>query len=658
MSLIVGTDIRLRYGDHEVLRNVSFRVEADDRIGVVGPNGEGKTTLLKIAGRLLETTGGEVHHRQDLRLGYLPQDPPALEGHTIHDAMLEVFSDLRLVEEQLLELTNRMDDSNPVLVDAYGKLQHEFESLGGYTYRNRIQQVLTGLGFGPDMWDRPLAKLSGGQRTRAYLATLLLREPDVLLLDEPTNHLDIASCEWLERWLQGFGGAVLVVSHDRYFLDRVTTRTWEVAFKRLEAYRGPYTKYLRLREDRYRERMQEWEAQQEYIRKTEEFIRIHMAGQRTAEAKGRRKRLQRFLEDAAVPKPERPRAIHFSLHEPDRTGDVVLIARKLRAGFEAGKPLVAAKSLEVLRGQRIAIVGANGSGKTTLLRTLLKELTPLAGDVRHGSKVTFGYLSQTHTELNPGTTAVDSVVSAHDGCMTAQARGLLGGLLLSGRDAFKRIGELSGGQRSRVALARIVVQKATVLMLDEPTNHLDVPSVEILQDVLGRFSGSILFVSHDRYLVEALATHVWAIEDGGVHAIIGGWSAYLEWREKRPRPAVAPAHTGSPTKEQAASKGAGTLATGRTDTSPDSPTLSSPSPPPRALSTRERTRLTRRLRDVEDQIEGLEDELEKLNAAINDAAVHGRAEALRLLSDDHRSRNTELQKLWAEWELVTAELEG
>jgi ATP-binding cassette subfamily F protein 3 len=647
MSLIVGTEITHRYGDHEVLRNVRFRVEADDRIGLVGPNGEGKTTLLRIVGRLLEPTRGDVHHRKELRVGYLPQDPPTLEGHTIHDAMLDVFSDLRLVEKQLRELTDAMDDADPALIESYGKLQHEFEALGGYNYRHRIQQVLTGLGFGPEMWDRPLARLSGGQRTRAYLATLLLREPDALLLDEPTNHLDLAACEWLERWLQGFAGALVAVSHDRYFLDRVSTRTWEVAFRRLETYRGSYTKYLRLREDRYRERMQEWDAQQEYVRKTEEFIRIHLAGQRSAEAKGRRKRLQRFLERDAVEKPERPRAIHFRLHEPDRTGDVVLVARKLRAGFDPARPLLAARELDVLRGQRIAIVGANGAGKTTLLRTLLKDLTPLAGDVRHGANVSIGYLSQTHAELDPDVTAVDAVVSAHPDCTTPQARSLLGGLLLSGRDAFKKIGELSGGQRSRVALARIVVQKATVLMLDEPTNHLDVPSVEILQDVLGRFSGSILFVSHDRYLIESLATHVWTIESGEVHRIIGAWSAYLEWREKRPPPAAtaAPSPTGGAASTAAPRDKPGPAATAVTST-------------PRRLSGREKARLSRRLRDVEGRIEQLEDELEKLNAAINDAAVHGRHDALRPLSDDHRARNAELQELWAEWERVTEEIEA
>ena len=380
MSLIIAENVGLRFGDHEVLRAINFRIAQSDRIGLVGANGEGKTCLLRIIGGMLESTTGDVHRRRGLTAGYLPQDPPAPAGRTVHDTMLDVFADVRKMEDDLHDLAGRMGD-DAAAVRRYATMESEFEALGGYGYTTRIRQVLTGLGFGGELWDRPLAQLSGGERTRAYLAALLLRQPDVLLLDEPTNHLDIDSCEWLERWLGSFRGALVIVSHDRYMLDRVTAATWELAFRGLETYKGSYTKFVKLRAARHHERMRTWEAQQEYITKTREFIRIHIAGQRSREAQGRRKRLERFLRDEAIDQPQEQRAIHLEIAAGKRTGDLVLRATDLDAGYAAADPLLHVDRLEIERGQRIAIVGPNGSGKTTLLRTLLGELDPLDGEV-------------------------------------------------------------------------------------------------------------------------------------------------------------------------------------------------------------------------------------------------------------------------------------
>ena len=631
MSVIIVENVAHAYGDLEVLRGVNVRIADGDHIGLVGPNGEGKTTLLRIVAGLLESTGGEVHRRRGLRIGYLPQDPPALEGSTVRDAMLDVFADLRRMEQALHDLADRMGE-DPERVKQYGAMQHEFEALGGYEYSTRIDQVLTGLGFGRDLWGRPLRKLSGGQRTRAYLAMLLLQDPDVLLLDEPTNHLDLASIEWLERWLESFPGALVVVSHDRYLLDRVTTRTWEIAFCQLDTYRGAYSKYLTLRRARHNERLRQWEAQQEYIKKTQEFIRIHIAGQRTAEAKGRRKRLERFLEQEAIERPRVHRTIGLELRGARRSGDIVMRATRLEAGYDPAVPVLKADGLELVHGQRVAVAGPNGAGKTTLLRTLLGELDALAGELHHGANVRVGYLSQTHGELDPAQTALDAVREASGERTSKRARSVLGRLLFTGDDVFKRTRELSGGQRSRVALARLAVMKPNLLVLDEPTNHLDIASTEAVQAALQQFDGTILFVTHDRYLIQALATHVWAIEDGVVSCITGNWERYVEWRAE---------HRGQIARDAAGRTKADRRERYRQD----------------RKRANEQRRLRQQLKKLEDRIESLEQALARINEAIGSAAGSGQVDLIRQLGIEHQQKSAKLQALWTEWEQLGEQIQ-
>ena len=630
MSLIIGDHIGLSFGDQKVLRNVSFRLADGDRVALVGPNGEGKTTLLRIIAGQLESTAGDLHRKRGLRVGYLPQDPPALSGTTVRGAMLDIFADLRRMETELRDIEARLAH-HPQLVDRYGTMQHEFEALGGYDYSLRIEQVLSGLAFDPGMQDRPLADLSGGERTRAYLATLLLTQPDVLLLDEPTNHLDMQSTEWLEHWLQSSASAMIIVSHDRYLLDHTTDRTWEIGFRRLESYRGAYTKYLTLRTARHAERQREWDAQQQYIRKTEEFIRIHIAGQRSREAQGRRKRLERFLRDEAIEKPRSHRTIHLHLAPQRRTGDVVLTAAHLQLGYPPAKPLLTAEEIELFRGQRVAIVGPNGAGKTTLLRTLLGQIDPLAGDFRLGANVDIGYLSQTHAELDEQAVAADLVQAAAGDLNDKRARSLLGSLLLSGDDAFKRIAELSGGQRSRVALARLIVCQANVLFLDEPTNHLDIPSTEVIQEALLQFDGTILFVSHDRYLIQAIATHVWAVHHGKLNCLTGGWNRYLQWRDEQAGP---PHQQGATSKQQ------------RRTAYKESRQQAS-----------EQRRLRRKHEQLEAKIQMLEQAVARLNHAISNAADAGQVDLIRQLSLEHQEKTARLKTLWNQWEDVGSRLE-
>ena len=631
MSLFVADNVMKIFGANQVLVNVSFRLDKASRVGLVGPNGGGKTTLLRIVAGELKPTEGSLQRSDSLKVGYLPQEPPALAGTTLHESMLEVFADIRQLEADIHGLADKLADKSARA--RYDRLHAAFEAGGGYDYTSRIETVLTGLGFANDQWDMPLAHLSGGQRTRAYLGRMLLSQPDLLLLDEPTNHLDLASLEWLERWLESYRGALVLVSHDRYFLDRVTNNTWEVAFASLAKYRGSYSKYLGKRDAKYQERLRLWQSQQEYITKTEDFIQRYIAGQRSKESRGRQKRLERFLKTEAIPKPRRHGEISVKFRPIQRSGDLVVRAESLSVGYEPDKPLLAADDLEVRRSQRVAVIGPTGVGKTTLIKTFLGGLAPLSGKVRHGSNTTLGYLSQTHEDLDPSATALAALQSA-TGLRMKEARDLLGSLLLSGDEVLKKISELSGGQRSRVILAKLVAQNANVLFLDEPTNHLDIPSQEILQQVLRAFAGTIVFVSHDRYLIDALATHVWAIDGTGVKAMAGKWDAYLKWRSGRATDRAA----GSATSAQATSRR-------------------------EAYRLRRRQqnrlqRLRRRLEEVERLIHDLESELQKLQDDISAAGQAGDVERVTRLGERYDATDRRIEELNREWEGLGHELEA
>ncbi len=538
MSLLTGSDIGKSYAHRYVFSGFSFAIEHGDRIGLVGINGGGKTTLLRIiAGLESSEPPGQIHHKRGLQVGYLAQDAggPIPDG-TVWETMLEGVTDLRRLEAELqsvaAELTGADDDP---LLARYSSMQADFERRDGYLYETRIHTVLAGLGFHENDCGKALSELSGGQRTRVQLARLLVEGSDLLLLDEPTNYLDLRAVEWLEGWLRDRDGGYLVVSHDRWFLDRVTERTWEISFGRLEAYRGGYSAYVRQRQERYERHLKEWEAQQAYVEKTEEFVRRFLAGQRTKEAQGRRKRLQRFLRHEAIERPQQHRRMHLRMESSGRTGDIVLRLTDLALGYGQDEPVVrTAGEVEALCGQRVAVIGPNGAGKTTLVRAILGQLAPQAGQVHLGAKVEIGYLPQTQEYLDPSLTLVESLREvASEETKTGELRDLLGSFLFSGDDVDKRVEQISGGERSRVALARLVLQGANFLILDEPTNHLDINSQEVLEGVLADFTGTVLLVSHDRYLIQSLATQIWVVEAGGLTPFDGNWSQYCEWRERR-----------------------------------------------------------------------------------------------------------------------------
>jgi len=514
MSLISACNLAKSFGVEDIFSNLSFSVPKHARIGLVGPNGVGKTTLLRILIGEETASDGTVQHAKNLRIGYLPQEAALESGRTLWDECLAVFNDLLDWQAQLQGMDAQMGDhhADTDFLEKYSRLQERFEQAGGYNYENDIERTLSGLGFARDEYHKPLAILSGGQRTRAYLARLLLSNPDLLLLDEPTNHLDIQAMEWLEGYLKNWDGAVVLVSHDRYFLDRTVSVIWEMT-PTIEVYHGNYSAYLLQREERYERQLKEYEAQQEFIAKEEDYIRRNIAGQNTRQAQGRRRRLERLLVDARLAPPQKTRRIHIKLNASARSGDLVLRTFDLKVGYhDDRKILINVPELVLQRGECVAIMGPNGAGKTTFLKTLLDKIPPLDGRVDLGGSVQVGYFAQAHEGLHDDWTLIQEIQHTVPNMLEPEVRKYLATFLFTGDDVFKEVGVLSGGERGRLAIACLALQGANLLLLDEPTNHLDLPSQEILQRVLAEFGGTVLLVSHDRYLVDAVATQIWQVE--------------------------------------------------------------------------------------------------------------------------------------------------
>jgi ATP-binding cassette subfamily F protein 3 len=626
MSVLTASNLAKSYGPQDVFESISIEIPQEAKIALVGPNGSGKTTLLHILAGLEQPTAGEVHRAKGLGIAYLPQQADFRGDGTLWETMLDVFADLRTQAAELRSLEMAM--VNPVnreeALERYGKAQEAFELAGGYTYEQRIQQVLTGLGFADDDLQRSIAQLSGGQKTRALLAQLLLEEPDLLLLDEPTNHLDLAGVEWLEGYLNAWVGAVVVVAHDRAFLDAVVDRVWDLAWGELMLYRGNYSAYAAQKTERLALQQVEYERQRQFIDRTEEFIRRHMAGQRTRQAQGRQKRLERV---ERLERPREYRPLNLDLGKAQRSGDLVLGFYDLAVGYEPAPPLFTIDEFELRRGQCVALLGPNGSGKTTLLRTLLGEVDPLAGRVRVGASVQVGYFAQGHADLDSEKTVLETILDTRE--MTAgEARNLLGRYRFSGDDVFKRVGTLSGGEQARVALAVLTLQGANVLILDEPTNHLDIPSQEVLQEALAGFGGTLLIVTHDRYLISRLATHVWAIEDGQLWAFKEGYEAYQAWQvqrrqEKRAQRAVSQERT-EREREREMQKAA----------------------------QREEARRVRRQAEIEETIHELEARKAQLESQLAAASEQQEVERVTKLGVEYNQVEAQLNDLLGAWEDV------
>jgi ATP-binding cassette, subfamily F, member 3 len=636
MPIVVAREISKSFGAQDVLHEISFEINAGERTALVGPNGEGKSTILRLIAGLESPSGGQITTARGLKMGYLPQQPPAPTGETLYGSMLPIFAELKARQAQLQQLEHAMSDAarRDEALEQYGRLQAEFELAGGYTYETEIQQVLKGIGFTAEDFDRPLQILSGGQLTRAYLARLLLQKPELLLLDEPTNHLDLRATEWLEGHLLEWKGSLVIVAHDRYFLDRVTTKVWDLAFGVLETYPGNYSRYVEQKAERLEQRRLEYEAQQTTIQRTEAFIRRYRAGQRAKEARGRLKKLGHLK---LLERPQEKDTLRLKLTSSGRSGDLVLRTRDLRVGFRArdgvpAKALLDCPELLLRRLERAALIGPNGCGKTTFLRTILGQLPPLSGALKVGESVKIGYFSQTHEDLNLERSAFEEILSVKN-LPISQARKLLSRFLFYGDDVFKPLANLSGGERSRVALAKLTLAGANFLVLDEPTNHLDIASREVLEEVLLDFEGTLLFVSHDRYLVDALATQIWAVEEGRLRVYEGNYTEYLEQQreEQEVRPSVGARPRGNDD------------ARGRDERA--------------EMKRREAAarKQVEEVNEVEQSIASLEQQLSYLSRRLSAASERQQLDQVRELGVEYSRMESELNRLMARWVELSAE---
>jgi ATP-binding cassette subfamily F protein 3 len=571
MSLITVSSLSKSYGPTDIFSGVSFTVAKGARMAIVGPNGIGKTSLMRILVGVDEATSGTVSRTRGVRIGYLSQEADFQMSGTIWTACEAVFDHFKAEQEELHRLEGLMSDPAQVeeVMARYGKLQEDFERRGGYTYTTKIRQVLTGLGFSEADYQLNLDHLSGGQRTRGFLARLLLEDPDLLLLDEPTNHLDIAAVEWLEGYLSQWEGAAIIISHDRFFLDKASNVILEMFPGATEMYRGNYSAYLKQRVERMARRQEVFDSEKEKLQKEMEYIRKNVAGQNVLQAKGKLKRLSRIIQaieqigmEAALsqkwsetagevavttsilsveeagrrvnglqsPVRQLPN-LHLRLAQAARSGDMVIRTENLKVGF-SDKFLFSSPNIDLRRGDCAALIGPNGAGKSTFLKTILGQIPPLAGEVTLGESLHIGYFAQAHESLNPKNSVIDEIMQTTN-WLPQKAREYLGKYLFSGDDAFKKVSMLSGGERGRLALAKLALQDTNLLLLDEPTNHLDIPSQEILEAVLDDYEGTILLVTHDRYLVDAIATQIWEIDTNESHLNIfkGSYSQMREQRE-------------------------------------------------------------------------------------------------------------------------------
>ncbi len=571
MSLLTAVELAKSYGPNEIFRGVSINIPNAARIAIVGPNGIGKTTLLRILVGIEEPSSGTIQKAKGVTFGYLPQEALLSDSCSLWEECLKALSELVALEADLSKLEHEMADPEraEAALERYAKLQPEFERRGGYTYETRIRQTLSGLGFKSSDYDRPLIQLSGGQRTRAALARLLLSEPDLLVLDEPTNHLDMHAVEWLEGYLNQWSGATLIVSHDRYFLDRVVDHVWEIRANGIETYRGNYSAYLQQRQERWDFHLQIFETEKNRLEKELEYIKRNISGQNVQQAKGKLRRLSREIQaiealgiealqsqswleiskqieisghPLGVDELERrirslrgpsnrPPHLHLHLKSNQRSGDLVLRTKNLAIGFQnEGKPLFYSPDLLLKRGDCAAVIGPNGAGKTTFLKTILEKMVPYYGEVLLGASLNIGYFAQAHEDLRPERTLVQEIEAVSPNMLIGPIRDYLAKFLFTGDEVFKKVATLSGGERGRLALAKLSLTQANLLLLDEPTNHLDIPSQEILQEVLANYQGTIILVSHDRYLIDSLGTQIWEIIPGSsmLQVFEGTYTEYKE----------------------------------------------------------------------------------------------------------------------------------
>ena len=531
--LIQLNNVTKNFVVNEVFSNVKMEINDKDRIAIVGRNGAGKSTLLKIISGEIDFDNGERTVSKDTTIGYLSQEFIVREDLSIYEEMITCFNEIIELEKELekisYELTSENIESNPGLLDKYDRLQNQVLTHKDYHYKSKIDSVLYGLDFDKEVFDKKISTFSGGEKTRLSMAKLLLSEPDLLILDEPTNHLDMENVAWLENYLSSYNGAIVIVSHDRYFIDKVVNVVYNLEFGKLKKYVGNYSNFLRQYEEDYEKNLKEYVSQQKDIKRLEEFVQKNIARASTSKmAKSRQKVLDKMEIIDNPRKDDKAANIEFRIKE--QSGRDVLIVNDLQVGYE--EQVGQKYNFSVYKGDRIAVVGKNGIGKSTLIKTIAKKQKKLGGNIQYGSKVSLGYYDQKQAEFESSKTILNELWDEYPLMKEAEVRTVLGRFLFRGDDVLKIVRDLSGGEKARLQLAKLMLEKNNLLILDEPTNHLDITSKQVLEEALENYEGTILFVSHDRYFINKIANKVFDITEEGYSLYLGNYDYYLEKREQ------------------------------------------------------------------------------------------------------------------------------
>ena len=530
MIILQANKIERSFAGEVLFDNINLQVDERDRIALVGKNGAGKSTLLKILVGEEEPTSGEINKKKDISLSYLAQDSRFESENTIYDEMLHVFDDLRRTEKQLrqmeLEMGEKSGEDLDKLMSDYDRLSENFRQAGGFTYEADIRAILNGFKFDESMWQMKIAELSGGQNTRLALAKMLLEKPNLLVLDEPTNHLDIETIAWLENYLVNYSGALIIVSHDRYFLDKVATITLDLTKHSLERYVGNYSRFVELKEQKLLTEAKNYEKQQKEIAAMEDFVNRNLVrASTTKRAQSRRKQLEKM---ERLDKPEAgKKSANMTFQSEKTSGNVVLTVENAAVGYD-GEVLSEPINLDLRKMNAVAIVGPNGIGKSTFIKSIVDQIPFIKGEKRFGANVEVGYYDQTQSKLTPSNTVLDELWNDFKLTPEVEIRNRLGAFLFSGDDVKKSVGMLSGGEKARLLLAKLSMENNNFLILDEPTNHLDIDSKEVLENALIDFDGTLLFVSHDRYFINRVATHVLELSENGSTLYLGDYDYYVE----------------------------------------------------------------------------------------------------------------------------------
>lgn len=619
------------FGVRQVFSNVSFEIKEGDRIALVGPNGAGKSTLLKCILGIEELDEGQVVMSPVASIGYLQQDVN-LGDASLAEEIETAWEDVHALENKLQELTTYLEthEASESDLQRLDYLQNRLEWLGGYDYEQKTKRIVYGLGFTDEDLYKPANAFSGGQKTRINLAKALVRRPDFLFLDEPTNHLDMEMLEWLEGYLSSYRGGILIVSHDRYFMDRIVTGVVELDHHKATTYRGNYSRYVAQREERLKADTIAYEKQQEYIKKTEEYIDKYRAGIKSKMARGRQSQLNRLERLEA---PETSHSLDFKFPPAAMSADKVLVLDHVSIGYKTDDPIIDDVSVVVRRGESVALIGPNGAGKSTMVKAIVGELFPTEGHIDIGNRVQVGYFSQEHEELHDRWQVVDEIINNYN-FTEEKARNVLGSFLFKGDDVFKLVGDLSGGERARLALLKLFLQGDNFLILDEPTNHLDVPTREIVERALQQFSGTCFIISHDRYFLDQVSTRTLVLENKGFTEYLGNYSYYKEKLKEQQDIAALTEVVEEVAKEDVKSE-AKTISTAPSDE------------PKKKTNT---YMVEKQLAEVEEEIARLEATMKMYEVQLANPVVQQDLEEMENISKQLSDTESNLQKLYEKWE--------